>query len=347
MLLCVLARECSLCLAMGITVVPLGEAPIIRYSGRYSLDLHSAHLLRLEGTRRTACSGAASLRIKSAWAPDSILSFDFLDAPDMFPLTIAVAASALSWIMGVYAATDMGPAAFLWPPDRAWAAAQDNTAPCGSSTGVVNRTEFPLANGALAVILQDTSFEVKLAVAYGNNPTSNDNFTTIVSAAVSADLEEIDPGHECYAIPNPPADVAAGSNGTFQLSYTSEDEQGANATFYACADVRFVELASFTTRIPCFNATTGGSEEGDPDPAGHGGAASSSAAGGATAAPVVATTSGGGISNGAIAGAVVGSALGAAVIAAVAFLVYRNQNKKDARQRAIMSQTTALDAKQA
>lgn len=45
----------------------------------------------------------------------------------------------------VRGATDMGPAAFLWPPDRAWGAAQDNTAPCGSSAGVTNRTEFPLS----------------------------------------------------------------------------------------------------------------------------------------------------------------------------------------------------------
>lgn len=45
----------------------------------------------------------------------------------------------------VSAATDMGPAAFLWPPDRAWGEAQDNTAPCGSSAGVTNRTEFPLS----------------------------------------------------------------------------------------------------------------------------------------------------------------------------------------------------------
>lgn len=40
---------------------------------------------------------------------------------------------------------DMGPAAFLWPPDRAWAATEDNIPPCGSSTGVGNRTSFPLS----------------------------------------------------------------------------------------------------------------------------------------------------------------------------------------------------------
>jgi hypothetical protein len=60
--------------------------------------------------------------------------------------------TALLALMGVYAshvraaeATDMGPAAFLWPPDRAWGTAQDNTAPCGSSSGVTNRTDFPLS----------------------------------------------------------------------------------------------------------------------------------------------------------------------------------------------------------
>jgi hypothetical protein len=42
-------------------------------------------------------------------------------------------------------AADMGPAAFLWPPDRTWGAEQDNTPPCGSSAGVTNRTELPLS----------------------------------------------------------------------------------------------------------------------------------------------------------------------------------------------------------
>jgi hypothetical protein len=39
----------------------------------------------------------------------------------------------------------MGPAAFLWPADRAWDANFDNTAPCGSNAGVVNRTDFPMS----------------------------------------------------------------------------------------------------------------------------------------------------------------------------------------------------------
>lgn len=38
---------------------------------------------------------------------------------------------------------DMGPAAFMWPADRVWAAHADNTAPCGSVARPTNRTNFP------------------------------------------------------------------------------------------------------------------------------------------------------------------------------------------------------------
>lgn len=37
----------------------------------------------------------------------------------------------------------MGPAAFMWPPDRFWDPRYDNTAPCGSNAGPTNRTDFP------------------------------------------------------------------------------------------------------------------------------------------------------------------------------------------------------------
>jgi hypothetical protein len=40
---------------------------------------------------------------------------------------------------------DMGPAAFMWPPDRVWSGDMDNKAPCGSRASVGNRTEFPLS----------------------------------------------------------------------------------------------------------------------------------------------------------------------------------------------------------
>lgn len=60
--------------------------------------------------------------------------------------------ATLSLIIGALAAhgdgdegTIMGPVAFLWPENRQWSAAYDNLGPCGSSTGVTNRTEFPLS----------------------------------------------------------------------------------------------------------------------------------------------------------------------------------------------------------
>lgn len=39
---------------------------------------------------------------------------------------------------------EMGPAAFMWPPDRVWSGDMDNRSPCGSRASAGNRTEFPL-----------------------------------------------------------------------------------------------------------------------------------------------------------------------------------------------------------
>lgn len=39
----------------------------------------------------------------------------------------------------------MGPVAFLWPSDRHWTADADNRAPCGSTAGVGDRTQYPLS----------------------------------------------------------------------------------------------------------------------------------------------------------------------------------------------------------
>lgn len=61
--------------------------------------------------------------------------------------------AALAWLSTAVLATThgegdegtiMGPVAFLWPDDRPWGAAYDNSGPCGSSSGVSNRTTYPL-----------------------------------------------------------------------------------------------------------------------------------------------------------------------------------------------------------
>ena len=64
----------------------------------------------------------------------------------MAPLVSAVAGLAMlaSAAMAQMTSEDTGPAAFMWPKDRVWSAAADNTAPCGSIAGAGNRTLFPM-----------------------------------------------------------------------------------------------------------------------------------------------------------------------------------------------------------
>lgn len=48
--------------------------------------------------------------------------------------------------------TTMGPVDFLWPSSREWSADADNTAPCGSTKGVTDRTIFPLSMASLSCL---------------------------------------------------------------------------------------------------------------------------------------------------------------------------------------------------
>jgi hypothetical protein len=67
---------------------------------------------------------------------------------------------------GEDAAKSMGPVAFMWPPDREWGATQDNRSPCGSASGVSNRTEFPLVNGQVALVMQEEAWHVQVSIAH-------------------------------------------------------------------------------------------------------------------------------------------------------------------------------------
>ncbi|KAI1609287.1 hypothetical protein EDD37DRAFT_165044 [Exophiala viscosa] len=241
---------------------------------------------------------------------------------------------------------DMGPAAFLWPSDRAYSSAWDNTAPCGSAAGVSNRTDFPMSNGAVAIVLQDDSYSVNLAISYSSDPTSNSNFTTLVPGT---DFPEIEPGHECYSVPNPPSTVSAGSNATLQLSYISAGTTGVNKTYYVCADIKYVELADFTTDIPCFNVTE--------DSAYETSAAGVETTASATSTSASATSTSGsstssdssnsssthkGLSGGAIAGIVIGSIAGAAIIGAVLWFAYRAHMRRIKRETAVQLRMNEL-----
>ncbi|KAL4807581.1 hypothetical protein BDV18DRAFT_103470 [Aspergillus unguis] len=249
-------------------------------------------------------------------------------------LFMAFMASAQAQTHGEEAAEEMGPVAFLWPPDRTWGAAYDNNAPCGSVSGASNRTQFPLVNGQLALVTQDESWNVQIAVSQLNNPTSNNDFETIVS---QARINDIEPGHMCYPVPNPGVDTEEGMNATFQIKYTSDFDTDKNETYYACADVTYVAASKFTYQVPCFNvtvdeftptnSTNSTSSDADSNSSSdldseNNSSSSSSSSGGSK------------LSGGAIAGIVVGC-VAAAVIAAGLLFGYRRllQKYRSLRQK--------------
>ncbi|GJN75604.1 GPI anchored protein [Purpureocillium lilacinum] len=197
---------------------------------------------------------------------------------------------------------DMGPAAFMWPKDRVWSAAADNTAPCGSIAGAGNRTLFPM------------------------HPKSNGDFTTLIDAKA---MRELDKGHTCVPIADPPSSVKAGANATLQIKYISEFDKPENETFYACADITYVALSDFKDTIPCFNVTQ--------PPDGDKGSKSSPTASPTPSSGSPSGSGGGssGLSGGAIAGIVVGVVAGVGLLGAAALFMYRRsqQQKRMMRQQ--------------
>ncbi|KAM0233371.1 hypothetical protein ACHAPO_007065 [Fusarium lateritium] len=203
---------------------------------------------------------------------------------------------------------EMGPAAFMWPPDRVWSGDMDNRAPCGSRAPAGNRTEFPM------------------------NPSSNDDFDTLIQEKSIADLN---PGHSCVKVPDAPSSVSAGDNATLQIIYRADWDAPHNQTFYACADITFVSKADFDFAIPCFNVTELGDDDkaagatADPSPTAthlHTSDDDSSdekeQASGAKK-----------LSGGAIAGIVVGSVAGVALIAGAALFMWRRKEQAKRNSR--------------
>ncbi|KAI1360582.1 hypothetical protein F5Y08DRAFT_46109 [Xylaria arbuscula] len=207
--------------------------------------------------------------------------------------------------------TVQGPVAFLWPEDRPWSAGTDNIGPCGSPNGVVNRTDFPLSQGSVALIIADEAWNVGFSVAYDNNPLLQTQFIEQV-----ANVAVVESGHQCYKIDDIPDHVTAGSNATIQMKYWSNIDNelnGRNQTFFACADITFVEAADFSTQVPCFNVT---SSDFDPPE-------SSSTP---TAGQPNNQNSDSGLTKGAIAGISVGVVVASLlVIGVVAFVVLRGR----------------------
>ncbi|KAI0537940.1 hypothetical protein GGR58DRAFT_469976 [Xylaria digitata] len=211
--------------------------------------------------------------------------------------------------------TVQGPVAFLWPADRPWSAVTDNKGPCGSPDGVSNRTSFPLSQGSVALTIADEAWNVAFSIAYANDPTLQSQFTQQV-----ASVAVVESGHQCYKIDAIPSTVAAGSNATIQLEYWSNIDNelgGRNQTFFACADITFVEAADFSTQVPCFNVTS--SDFNTPE--------SSSTASAEAPDNTSVSNSNGGLTTGAIAGIAVGVVVASLiVIGVVAFVVFRRRN---------------------
>ncbi|KAH7008535.1 hypothetical protein EDB80DRAFT_892951 [Ilyonectria destructans] len=228
-----------------------------------------------------------------------------------------------------YAATDygteeeMGPAAFMWPADRVWAASMDNTAPCGSVASPGNRSEFPMQSAHVALVVQDESYAIQLSISYLSNPKRNSDFTVLID---SDEFESMNPGHTCVSVPDAVDSVSAGDKATLQIKYIADFDSSENQTFYACADVTYVELTNFDESVPCFNATT--SDDDDSSSSSSSSTSSSSSSSTSTASSDSSKSSSGGLSKGAIAGIVVGSVGGVSLVALAALLIYRQKNKR-------------------
>lgn len=239
-------------------------------------------------------------------------------------LALASVASAQSENPSTASVTDdyMGPAAFMWPPDRVWSGDMDNQAPCGSRSGVVNRTDFPLTSGYVALVAQDDYYSSKISISYSNDPQTNTDFSVLLQ---TVDISDLNPGHTCVAVPDAPSRVTSGTNATLQIIYNADWDAPHNQTFYACADIKFVDKLNFKTRIPCFNVTEAGEDDKKFAAQNNGAVNSGSSASGGGGRS--------GLSGKEVAGIVVGSIAGALSIAAVGLFMYRRREQKKRQLR--------------
>ncbi|KAH7122162.1 hypothetical protein B0J13DRAFT_648377 [Dactylonectria estremocensis] len=257
---------------------------------------------------------------------------------------------------------EMGPAAFMWPSDRVWSGDMDNKSPCGSSASAGNRTEFPLTGGALSLVGQDDYYNAKISISYSEDPTSNDDFTTLIEEQSIADLN---PGHTCIDTGDLTGSASAGGKATFQIIYKADWDAPHNQTFYACADVVFVDESDFDVTIPCFNATEPGQDDKaagatvnptstatwraeDDDDSSDSSDSSSTASSskststhGSTKLDTSEDSGSKKLGGGAIAGIVVGSVAGVGLILAGAFLLWRRRQQKARTERIARMENSA------
>ena len=176
------------------------------------------------------------------------------------------------------------------------------------------------------------------------DPQSEDDFTTLIDAE---HFHELDPGHTCVPVEDAPDSANPGDNATLQIKYIANFDKPDNETFYACADIKLVETAMFTEKVPCFNATEPEDDDGagpdwdyhddeddedededDDDDDDKKSSSSGSPDSDSSEDDSENKKSSGSLSGGAIAGAVVGSLAGIGLIAAAALLLYRRRQQR-------------------
>ncbi|KAF2205685.1 hypothetical protein GQ43DRAFT_459757 [Delitschia confertaspora ATCC 74209] len=241
----------------------------------------------------------------------------------------------------------MGPVAFMWPSDREWNAANDNSSPCGSAKGVTNRTQFPLSQGSVALAIADDAWNVAFRISYKDDPKSQSDF----GQQIVHNISEVNPGHSCYKISEIPTDITAGTNATIQLEYWSEFEgenNGNNESFFACADVTLVEPQAFTLQIPCFNVTSADFVPPSSLPSSKLPATTMAPSTPASTSAPFSSSSPGGLSTGAKAGVAVGTIVGSfATVGLVAWLVVKRRKgaatgvEEEARDAYTMKKTAS------
>lgn len=244
--------------------------------------------------------------------------------------------------------SNLGAAGFLFPTEREYSASADTTAPCGSVAQVGNRTSFPITGGFVGLVDQEEAYSVSVSISYNSNPTSLNEFETLIASTRIQDLYE---GHTCVTIPNPPSNISVGDVATLQVAFEAVwDGSTTNETYYACADIVYILDADFTENDYCFNATIGGpstTAAADSSTAtstsGLSGSSSGSSGSSGSSSSSGSTSSSSKISKGAIAGAVVGSVVGAALIAGALMFSYRlgKKHQREAMMRVHMN-TMAL-----
>lgn len=156
------------------------------------------------------------------------------------------------------------------------------------------------------------------------DPKSNDDFDVLID---SRKIKGLEPGHDCYPVPDPSRDIEEGAKGTLQIKYQAEFDSDETETFYACADIKYVAASKFDTQVPCFNITSDEFIAPDPGKPSSGSGSNSGSDSGSSGSGSGSSKLGGG----AIAGIVIGVAGGVSLLAVSYFFYRRYQQKRRIR----------------